>query len=122
MAVYLLVRGRFSELGLIGTAFAGVDPIATIQSVIQFFGFGFLLVRIAAAAGRLWGILICGVLYGVVKYPLYMTQYGMSFAEATGMIAFSAAVACVVFYLTLDRQDLLVLAILHMFMDAIQNL
>ncbi len=121
MATYLLIRGRSGDLELVATALWSWDAVPAIQSVVQFFGVGFLLTRTVGATGRLYGILICGVLYGVVKYPLYLTHYGMSFGEATGMIAFSACVACAVIYMTLDRRDLLVPAIIHVFMDDIQN-
>lgn len=121
MAVFLLVEGRSGELPLAVTLLGKFDPIQMLQSVIQFFGVGFLLVRIVGVAGRAVGIGVCAALYGLVKYPYYMTTYGMSFLHATGIIAFSILVAVAVVYIILDRKDVLVMAIVHVFLDLIQN-
>ena len=72
-------------------------------------------------AGRATGIGVCAVLYGLVKYPYYMGSYGMSFMEATGIIAFSILVAFAAVSIIHDRRDILVMAIVHVFMDLIQN-
>jgi hypothetical protein len=121
-AVYLLVEGRFGDLGLAVTMFAKFDPVQLLQSVIQFFGVGFLLQRIVAVWGRAVGIGICAALYGLVKYPYYLTTMGLGVLQATGIIAFSCAVAVFVVYIILDRRDVLVMAIVHVFLDLAQSL
>jgi hypothetical protein len=96
-------------------------PVPLFQSLLQFFGFGFLLVRLGAVLGRGRASLLCGALYGLVKYPLYLGPYGLSFVPATSLVVFSAAVAAAVVYLVHDRRDLVVPAIVHVFMDAVQR-
>jgi len=121
MAVFLVVLRRFGDLGLPLTLLWKFDPIQAVQSVIQFLGMGFLLVRLVGIAGRMTAVLVCGALYGLVKYPYYMGFYGMSFLTATGPIAFGVLVAFAVVYIILDRGDVLVMAILHLFVDLIQK-
>lgn len=121
MAAFLLAEGRPGDLGLSVTLLGQLNPVRAIQSLLQFVGIGFLLVRIGALAGRTTAVLICGALYGLVKYPYYMSAYGMSFAEASGVIAFSIVVAFAVIATVFDREDVLVIAILHIFLDLVQK-
>jgi hypothetical protein len=121
MAVFLVVLRRFDALGLPLTLLWKFDPIQAVQSLIQFLGMGFLLVRLVGIAGRAVAVLVCGALYGLVKYPYYMGHYGMSFVTATGPIAFGVLVAFAVVYIILDRGDVLVMAILHLYLDLVQK-
>lgn len=121
VAVFLLVLGRADELGLAVTLLGRFDPIKALQSFIQFFAVGYLLVRIVKVAGPIAGIGICAALYGLVKYPYYMGSYGMSFMQASGLIAFSIVVAFAVVAIIHDRRDVLVMAIIHVFLDLVQN-
>ena len=121
MVVYLLVAARGGDMELVVSALWRWDGITALQSVIQFFGFGFLLVRLTAAAGQVAGILICASLYGLVKYPYYMNAYSMGFGEATIIILFSIVVGFLAFSMVYARRDVLVLAIIHVFLDLIQG-
>lgn len=122
VTAYLLVKRQLAEPGQILEAFRGVRLTPLFQGLLQFFGFGFLLARLVAVLGRGWGSVLCGALYGLAKYPLYMTVYGMDFATATAVIAFSALVAGLAIYLVTDRKDLLVPALVHTLMDQVQQL
>ena len=121
MAVFLCLEGRFAKLGLAVTSLWGFDPVQMLQSLLQFVGVGFLLVRIIGVTGRKVAIVSCGCLYGLVKYPYYMGALGMGFLQATGIIAASILVAFVVVSIILDRGDILVMAIVHVFLDLIQK-
>jgi hypothetical protein len=116
MAVFLVVERRFSALGLAVTLLWRFDPIQAIQSILQFLGMGFLLVRLAGVAGRTTAALLCGALYGLVKYPYLRGAYGMSLFSTAGIIAFSIVVALALVYVVFDRGDVLVLAILHLYL------
>jgi hypothetical protein len=120
VGAFLLVR-QGDTMARLWQALSAPRPLPLFQSLLQFFGFGFLLVRLGAVMGRGRASLLCGVLYGVVKYPLYLGPYAMDFASATALVAFSAAVAAAVVYLVYDRQDLVVPAIVHVLMDAVQR-
>lgn len=121
LAVFLCTEGRFTDLDLAVTSLWRFDPIQMIQSILQFLGIGYLLVRIVGVTGSKVAISACALLYGLVKYPYYMGTYGMSFPEASGIIFASILVAFVVVYIILDREDILVVAIIHVFLDLIQN-
>jgi hypothetical protein len=121
MAVFLAVERRVGSLSLALTALWTFDPIQAMQSLAQFLGVGFLLVRLAGVTGRAAAILVCSALYGLVKYPYYMSYYGMSFLTATGIIAFSILVGFAVVAIAFDRGDVLVMAVLHVFLDRIQH-
>jgi hypothetical protein len=122
VTAYLLVERQLGGLGRVAEAFRGVRLTSLLQGLLQFLGFGFLLVRLVAVLGRRWGSVVCGALYGLAKYPLYLTGYGMSFGTATAVIAFSALVAGLAIYLVTDSKDLLVPAIVHTLMDQAQQL
>lgn len=122
MVVTLLVEGRLGALAAIPAQLGKLDPIQAVQSLVLFLGVGFVLVRLAAAAGRWTAVLACSALYGLVKYPYYLSYYHMSALAASQIIAFSILVALVVLYVVLDRGDVLAVAILHFFMDWIQQL
>lgn len=122
MAIYLLAEGRWVDLPLAVTTLWAVPPIKIVQSLIQFFGFAFVLVRLKTVAGRTIAVSTVSILYGVAKYPYYVAALGMSWPAATSLIVFNIVVAFVVIYVIMDRRDLLVPAILHVFMDRIQEL
>lgn len=121
MAVFLCLEGHFAKLGLAVTSLWKLDPVQMLQSLLQFVGVGFLLMRIIGVTGRKPAIFACGCLYGLVKYPYYMGALGMGFLQATGVIAASILVAFVVVSVILDRGDILVMAIVHIFLDLIQK-
>lgn len=118
MLTFHLIRGNDPRQAFV--ALWSWQPIDMVQSLIQFAGFGFLLTRLIGVLGRRGGILTCGLLYGLVKYPYYLNQLHMSWAEATVLIAFSSFVACTAIYLAYDRRDVVVPAIVHVFMDMSQ--
>ena len=120
VAAFLLVRQGDTTTRL-WQALTAPRPLPLFQSLLQFFGFGFLLVRLGAVMGRGRASILCGLLYGLVKFPLYLGPYGLGWGPATALVAFSAAVAVAVVYLVYDRQDLVVPAIVHVLMDAVQR-
>jgi hypothetical protein len=120
VAAFLLVR-QGDSMARLAHALAAPRPVALFQSLLQFFGFGFLLVRLGALIGRGKASILCGALYGLVKYPLYLGPYALGWGQATALVSFSAVVAAAVVYLVYDRQDLVVPAIVHVFMDAVQR-
>jgi hypothetical protein len=122
ICLFLLVRGRFDAFPyLLSGLWANSRLIVLIQSIVLMVGVGFLLTRIIAVAGRWKGIIFVGALYGLAKYPLYLMQYHMGFLQATAMIIFSGIIAAIIAYLVYDRQDVLVIAIVHFFMDEVQK-
>jgi len=122
MATYFLIHGNPHPIWLAFHALVTPDPVALVQSLIQYFGFGFLLVRLAALVGRIGGILICSTLYGLAKYPYYLMQLHMSWIQASSLIAFNVLVAFCVIGLIYDRQDVFVPGVVHAFMDAVQTM
>lgn len=120
VAAFLLVR-QGDTAARLARALSAPRPLPLFQSLLQFFGFGFLLVRLGAVMGRGRASVLVGALYGVVKYPLYLGPYALGWGPATALVAFSAAVAAAVIWLVYDRQDLVVPAIVHVFLDAVQR-
>ncbi|MEM6792726.1 MAG: hypothetical protein AAF725_02005 [Acidobacteriota bacterium] len=119
MATFLVALGRVDDLPLAVSLLGTFDPIKAFQSLLQFAGIGFLFYRLAGVLSPKWATTICAVLYGVVKYPYYLNSLGMGFTEATAVIVFSIAVAFFVISVIYRRLDVLVVAILHVFIDLV---
>lgn len=122
MLIFDLVRFSEPRTLLVLAQFVTADPIVVVQSLIQFLGFGFILVRLVAFSGRWIGIGVCALLYGLAKYPYYVSHLGMGLDQASLLIGFNVVVAFVVIYMMHDRYDVVVPAIVHVFMDRIQEL
>ncbi len=118
---YLLSYGDADALPRAIAGLASWHPLILFQGLVQYLGLGFLLVRVIGVAGRLQGSLVCGLIYGLVKYPYYMNQLGMDWQQATSAIAVSCFVAVAAIYLVYRQQDMIAPAIIHTFMDLIQT-
>lgn len=122
MSIFLIVQGKFYAFPHLASGlWERSKLVVLVQSIMMMAGVGFLLTRIIAAAGKWVGIIIVGALYGLAKYPLYLMQYRMGFLHATVMIVFSSIIAMIIAYLVYDRQDVLVISIVHFFIDEVQN-
>jgi len=119
--LYVLVSNDGS-LADLGGLLAELRWMSAMQGLIQFFGFGYLLYRLAAVGGWRVASVVVGLLYGLVKFPYYIGQLGMGFTEASGLIALAIVVATGGLMIVGKQGDLMAPALLHTLMDAVQKL
>ena len=119
--LYSLVRHGRIEPGIFAWTFLRRRVWDLFQGAIQYFGFGFFVVRLDQVFGTLPTAVLCGALYGAVKYPMLLRHYKLKTPQATGLVVFSAALAAAGFLSVLFQRDLIVPSLVHSFMDRAQG-